>query len=149
MKNNLLSILLFIFLGTSLCYSQAQNSMNKIILENGEKVWAGVIYDGYLMPVSGNYSMDFYGNNKANQVQPLILTSKGQYVWSEQPYKFEVSQSEINITDPYNSVVTGRSGSTLSEVQRFVSNKYFPASGLLPDTLLFAAPQYNTWIELN
>jgi alpha-glucosidase (family GH31 glycosyl hydrolase) len=149
MKNNLMSILLFIFLGTSLCYSQAQNSMRRIILENGEKVWAGVIYDGYLMPVSGNYTMDLNGNNKANQVQPLILTSKGQYVWSEQPYKFEVSQSEINITNPYNSVVTGRSGSTLSEVQRFVSKKYFPASGLLPDTLLFAAPQYNTWIELN
>src|SRR5450759_3262375 len=149
MKNNLIINLFFILLGTSFCYSQSQNSPKKIILENSEKVWAGVINDGQLMPISGNYSMDFYGNNKSNQVQPLILTSKGQYVWSEQPFKFEVSSSEINITDPFNSVITGRSGSTLAEVQRFVSKKYFPPSGLLPDTLLFAAPQYNTWIELN
>lgn len=149
MKNNLIINLFFILLGTSFCYSQSQNSPKKIILENGEKVWAGVINDGQLMPISGNYLMDFYGNNKSNQVQPLILTSKGQYVWSEQPFKFEVSSSEINITDPFNSVITGRSGSTLAEVQRFVSKKYFPPSGLLPDTLLFAAPQYNTWIELN
>jgi alpha-glucosidase (family GH31 glycosyl hydrolase) len=149
MKKNLITNLFFILLGTGLCFAQTQSTKKKIILEKGEKVWAGVINDGQLMPVSDNYSFDFYGNNKNNQVQPIILTSKGQYVWSEQPYKFEVTSSEINITDQYNGVNTGRSGSTLAEVQRFVSKKYFPASGLLPDTLLFAAPQYNTWIELN
>jgi alpha-glucosidase (family GH31 glycosyl hydrolase) len=149
MKNNLLTCLFIILVGTNLCYTQTQSSTKRITLESGEKVWAGIINEGQLMPFSGKYSMDFYGNNKYNQLQPLILTSKGQYVWSEQPFKFEVNNSEINITDPFNSVITGRSGSTLAEAQRFVSKKYFPPSGLLPDTLLFVAPQYNTWIELN
>jgi alpha-glucosidase (family GH31 glycosyl hydrolase) len=137
----------FMIVLSSLSFSQ--NSPGKITLENGEKVWAGVINNGQLMPFEGTYSMDFYSNNKNNQLQPLILTSKGQYIWSEQPFKFEVGPNEIVITDKYNAVTTGRSGSTLAEAQRFVSRKFFPPSGLLPDTLLFTAPQYNTWIELN
>ena len=36
----------------------------------------------------------------------------------------------------------------MAEAQRYVRQKYFPANGKLPDTLLFARPQYNTWIEL-
>jgi alpha-glucosidase (family GH31 glycosyl hydrolase) len=147
---NRLLIVSLLMIGIAIrCHAQPQFMARKIILENGEKVWAGVINDGHLMPFSGNYSMDFYANNKLNQIQPLVLTSKGQYIWSEQPYKFEVTNNEIIITDLYNAVVTGRSGATLTEAQRFVSKKFFPASGLLPDTLLFTAPQYNTWIELN
>lgn len=130
--------------------SNSQNKAEtiKITLAPGEKVWAGVINDGHLMPFSGDYSMDLYGNNKSNQLQPLILTSKGQFAWSEQPFKFEITGSEILITDPFHTTVAGKEGNTLAEVQKFVSKRYFPASGKLPDTLLFARPQYNTWIEL-
>ena len=120
----------------------------RMLLSEGEKVWAGIINDGYLMPFEADFSMDFYANNKANQLQPLLLTNKGQYVWSEQPYKFEIIGKEIIISDPYKQFVTGRSGNSLAEVQRFVRQKYFPANGELPDTLLLSQPQYNTWIEL-
>jgi hypothetical protein len=58
----------------------------RINLAPDEKVWAGVINDRPLMPFASDYAMDFYANNKANQLQPLIvLTNKGQFVWSEQP----------------------------------------------------------------
>lgn len=148
MINRILTSSLLIMIAIT-CFAQTRNPMKKIILENGEKVWAGVINDGSFMPVSDKYSMDLYANNKNNQLQPLILTSKGQYVWSEQPFKFEVAENEIIITDSNNSVIASRYGTTLAEAQRFVSGKFFPPSGLLPDTLLFTAPQYNTWIELN
>jgi len=46
MKKNLLTYLFSLLLGTNLCFAQTQNSARKIILENGEKVWAGVIGDG-------------------------------------------------------------------------------------------------------
>ena len=120
----------------------------ELLLQPGEKVWAGVVNDGELMPFSKEYSMDFYGENKANQIQPLLLTSKGQYVWSEDPFKFEVTSNNVTITNSRSKVETGTFGKTLAEVHRFVSDKYFKASGLLPDSLLIAAPQYNTWIEL-
>jgi alpha-glucosidase len=129
-------------------YGQNKISTKRILLSEGEKVWAAVINDGQLMPFSADYSMDFYGNNKSNQAQPLILTNNGQYAWSEQPYQFEIRGNEITISDPYGQVVTGKVGSTLAEVQRFVRQKYFPSNGKLPDTLLFSRPQYNTWIEL-
>ena len=126
-----------------------QTKCIELPLQKNEKVWAGVIDDGHLMPFAADYSMDLYGNNKTNQIQPLLLTSKGQYVWSEEPFKFELTDDKIVITDPYNAVVTGSHGKSLPEVQRYVSNRFFKASGQLPDTLFFAAPQYNTWIELN
>ena len=143
----------FIFVGCLFAISQVttgqvKDQIQKITLQPDEKVWSGVINDGQKMPFASEYSFDFYGNNNSNQAQPLILTSKGQFVWSELPYKFTVKDNEISITDAYNQVFTGKSGNTLAEVQRYVRQKYFPANGKLPDTLLFARPQYNTWIEL-
>ena len=127
----------------------AQNSTVDFILQPGEKVWAGVISDGHLMPFSKPYTLDFYYENKLNQTQPLLLTNKGQYVWSEEPFQFEIQNDKVVITDKLNKVQFGSHGTTLAEVQRFVSNKFFKASGSMPDSLLFKAPQYNTWIELN
>jgi alpha-glucosidase (family GH31 glycosyl hydrolase) len=143
-----IALLIFILNLVITANAQEPKIVSRIILTEGEKVWAGVINDGYLMPFNADYTMDFYGNNKSNQLQPVIYTSKGQYVWSEQPYKFDIKGNEILISDPYNSVVTGRSGTSLAEAQKFVRQKYFPANGKLPDTLLFSRPQYNTWIEL-
>ncbi len=142
------STIIYFILLTIWSNGQTKNENRKITLSEGETVWAGIINDGQLMPFSADYSMNFYSNNKANQLQPLILTNKGQFVWSEHPYKFEIKGDEIYITDPSKQVVTGKSGSTLAEVQAYVRQKYFPASGKTPDTLLFARPQYNTWIEL-
>ena len=144
-------ILIFVgclFAMTQVTSGQVKDQIQKLTLQPDEKVWTGVINDGQKMPFASEYSFDFYGNNNSNQAQPLILTSKGQFVWSELPYKFIVKDNEITITDSYNQVVTGKSGNTLAEAQRYVRQKYFPANGKLPDTLLFARPQYNTWIEL-
>jgi alpha-glucosidase (family GH31 glycosyl hydrolase) len=148
MKNRI-SYLIIMFLLVIIVHAFGQSSKIELALQKGEKAWAGVIYDGHLMPFSKDYTIDLYGDNNHNQMQPLILTSKGQYVWSEEPFKFEVRTGLITITDPYNKVQQGSHGKTLAEVQRFVSNKYFKASGIMPDSLLFTAPQYNSWIELN
>jgi len=118
-------------------------------LQQGEKVWAGVVREGEMAPYDAGYSIDFYGDNKANQMQPLMLTSAGQYVWSENPFRFEIQTDKIRLIDPYGTLTTGKAGKTLAEAQRYVSQRFFKASGFLPDTLFFTAPQYNTWIELN
>jgi alpha-glucosidase (family GH31 glycosyl hydrolase) len=119
-----------------------------IPLAPGEKVWAGIIVDGIKMPLKQGYSKDFYGNNYGNQTQPLLLTDNGQYVWSDEPYKFEIQNDKIIISQSYGKIEKGKEGNTLADAQRFVSRKFFPASGKMPDTLLFSRPQYNTWIEL-
>lgn len=42
----------------------------------------------------------------------------------------------------------GRAGTSLAKAREAAAQQFFPASGKLPDELLFSKPQYNTWIEL-
>ena len=141
MRNNIIFILL-LFLSISV------HGQISIPLLKGEKLWSGAIKDGDQMPLADGYSYNFYANNKANQIQPLILSNKGLFVWSEEPYAFELSEDKIIITNNHGEVVHGREGENLAEIRQFVANKYFPASGEMPDEMLFSKPQYNTWIEL-
>ena len=120
----------------------------KITLLPGEKVWAGVIKEGHWMPYPENHSFNFYGNNLWNQLQPLIISNSGLWVWSEEPYQFKITEGEIVISNALAEVKTGRAGNTLADAHRYATKTFFPPSGKLPDPLLFTAPQYNTWIEL-
>jgi alpha-glucosidase len=120
----------------------------QIELVPGEKIWSGVIDEGHIMPYENLHQFDMYGNNLWNQVQPLIISNKGLWVWSEDPYKFQIKDNLLIISNVLGKIETGRNGNSLAGTQKFVANMFFPASGKLPDELLFAAPQYNTWIEL-
>lgn len=95
------------------------------------------------------YQSEFHANNDANQLQPLILSNKGVFVWSGEQYKFEIKDGQLLITDNFKAVKTGRQGSSLAEVREYTSKTFFPASGKMPSEILFSSPQYNTWIELN
>ncbi len=146
MKETLLIALIGLLLMNS-CNDKAGSIV--FMLDNDEHVWTGVVNDGNMMPLSDGYKMDFYGDNKVNQINPLIITNKGQWVWSEEPFAFEIKGNKILITDPFNKVQVGKNGTTLAETYHYVAQQFFPASGKMPDSLLFEAPQYNTWIELN
>ncbi len=127
----------------------AASSQNKTIpLLPGEKIWSGTITDGEEMPLPAGYSFNFYANNQGNQIQPLLLSNKGLYVWSEKPFKFTVEENQLVLSEILGEMVSGRNGKTLREARDFASGSFFPASGKMPDELLFSAPQYNTWIEL-
>jgi len=140
--------ILYILCCTASVY--AQTNTIKIIVQNNEMWWCGIINHGQLMPFSSEakYSNDLLGNNEGNQVQPVLLSNKGRYIWSEEPFKFSITNGAINVTG-LGIVDTGSAGTTLKEVQQFVRKKHFPADGKMPDTILIAKPQYNTWIELN
>ena len=118
-----------------------------IALQPGEKLWAGVIKEGHLMPYGDAHQFDFYANNMANQLQPLLLSNQGLWVWSEEPYQFEISGDKLIISEQKGEIRSGRA-QTLAEAYRYAANNFFPPSGKMPDPLLFSAPQYNTWIEL-
>jgi hypothetical protein len=131
--------------------SQSGTSPSAVLvipLQPGEKVWSGVIKQGENMPYAAGGGFDFYANNRENQTQPLLLGSQGLWVWSEEPYAFEVATDKITITKARGEVQHGRAGGTLAEARKFAAAKFFPPSGRMPDELLFAQPQYNTWIEL-
>ena len=142
----------FIILLTAISYSSlyAQDTAVSISIMQKEKWWSGIINEAQLMPYSSgtNYTFKMLGDNDGNQVQPLLLSSKGRYVWSEEPFQIQFKNRVLQISG-LAQIDTGTAGSTLKEAQLLVRNKYFPASGKFPDTLLVTKPQYNTWIELN
>lgn len=123
-------------------------SQEIVYLEPDEKVWAGIINEGHLMPYNGSHQFDFGGENLMNQLQPLLLTNKGRFIWSEKPFRFELVGNKIVISNNSGSIQKGVHGTSLADVQKYVSGKFLSPSGKYPDTLLFSSPQYNTWIEL-
>uniref|UniRef100_UPI003218049E glycoside hydrolase family 31 protein n=1 Tax=uncultured Draconibacterium sp. TaxID=1573823 RepID=UPI003218049E len=110
--------------------------------------WAGITAKGQLMPVSNTFSANLIDNTFGNQVQPLLLSNQGDVIWSEEPFEFKIENNEVTILQSKGEVLSIKAGATLKSAYLYASKTYFPASGKLPDELLFAKPQYNTWIEL-
>lgn len=130
-------------------FAQTNQPVKKIIpIESGEKWFGGTVEDGHVMPFKDNYSFNLYGNNNGNQAAPLLLSTKGRYVWSEEPFEFTVKSDQLIIDKALDSVVVIKAGNSLADAFKAASKSKFAASGQMPDSLLFARPQYNTWIEL-
>ena len=119
----------------------------EIELLPGEKVWGGKIKDGSLMPFAEGFTTDLR-NNDSNQTNPLLLTNKGRYVWSDQPFSFRIEADRIVILDAVGKVETVKAGSTLREAFVAASKAHFPSDSKTPPSEFFELPQYNTWIEL-
>ncbi len=116
----------------------------------GEFWWGGLSVDGPLMPFNeeSNVVRDLNGDNRGNQASPILVSSKGRYLWSEMSFAYEFKDGNLTLKNVLGDVVQGQSGETLADGFKAVSSKYFPSNGQIPDPLLFTAPQYNTWIEL-
>ena len=120
-----------------------------IPLLDGEGFWGGCVTDGRAMPFGkATFERDLYGNTGGNQAQPLLISNKGRYIWSEEPFKFSFDSKSLKLESKRDKIEIGKQGNSLREVYQYVSRTYFPSAGKLPDELLFVKPQYNTWIEL-
>jgi len=92
---------------------------------------------------------DLANDNRGNQAAPLLLSNKGRYVWSNEPFAFEMKDGSVIIHSDYEKPEAVAAGNTLRDAYVAAKDKYFPASGKTPDPLMFTMPQYNMWIELN
>jgi len=147
MKKNYMLFLILI-LGFNILAQNAQKV--NLIIEPGEYWWAGISSLGHQTPYNENtvFSMDVWGDNRGNQAQPLLLSSKGRYVWSEEPIRYDFNKGNLTITVRVGEIVSGTTGSNLRSAYEFAVKNFFPPNGKIPDQLLFTHPQYNTWIEL-
>jgi hypothetical protein len=126
----------------------AQQSQEIELLE-GEGFWGGCTTDGRAMPFGReSFTRDLSGDTRGNQAQPLLISDRGRYVWSEEPFAFSFSGGTLKVTSTSGRLEVGRQGNTLREAFQYVSRTFFPSNGQIPDELLFSRPQYNTWIEL-
>ncbi len=122
----------------------------ELMIAPGEYWWAGISSLGHQTPYDQNtvFSLDMWGDNKGNQAQPLLLSSKGRYIWSEQPIKYDFNKGKLTVTVREGEIVSGTAGTNLRTAYEFAVKNFFPPNGNIPDQLLFTHPQYNTWIEL-
>jgi alpha-glucosidase (family GH31 glycosyl hydrolase) len=122
-----------------------QFSYAQIKIKSGESWYGGAVTEGQSMPFKDGYSFNLNANTGGNQASPLLLSTKGRFIWSDAPFRFSVKGDELVFSQPVEIDATGHN---LKEAFINASKKHFPSKGKLPDTLLFAKPQYNTWIEL-
>jgi hypothetical protein len=134
----------------------AESERQRLSVLPGEWWWGGAVADGQLMPfgrarhgrnlaTSAGFVND--DNDGANQSAPLLVSSAGRYIWSEQPFTFGFDGDAALEIDG-RDVVVGQEGTTLASAFRAAASKHFPASSQTPAELMFTAPQYNTWIEM-
>jgi len=83
-----------------------------------------------------------------NQGCPLLVSSKGRYVWSEQWFSFEFKKGTLTITERNGELEQGDGHENLRGAYLAACEKFFPPSGRIPHELSFLAPQYNAWMDM-
>ncbi|MDR0825367.1 MAG: glycoside hydrolase family 31 protein [Prevotella sp.] len=142
-------ILFLAFLLTCINAHSQQLFENSITFDPDEYWWGGVVAYGSRMPYLNTVKeFDLAMQNDNNQVVPLFVSDKGRYIWSDQPFWFEIGRNVLKLKSKYDRIEVKQGGKTLKDAYLAASNKYFPPTGTLPDSLFFTMPQYNTWIEL-
>ncbi len=141
---------LIVFLTLNICavYAQNKGEQKSIEIKDDEKWFGGAVNDAHLMPYKNGFNLNMFGNTRANQAVPLLISTKGRFVWCEEPFTFEFKNDKLILSNYLSPIVIDSSGKNLREAYLNASKKFFPAKEKLPDTLLFRKPQYNTWIEL-
>ena len=121
----------------------------KFRITEGEYWWGGSVNIGHEMPISEKsvISFDLYGGGETDQFAPLLLSSKGRYIWSEAAFTLEAKAGEITLLS--NAGIELKEGyENLRGAYLAAMKEHFPFTGEMPDELFWQAPQYNTWIEL-
>lgn len=116
----------------------------------GEYWWGMATTAGTELPVTaetGYFSRDIRAENYSNQAVPLLVSSKGRYVWSDKAFKCTATNGSF-IIESDAPVKVVKAGKTLREAFLAASKAHFPPSGKTPDLALVAKPQWNTWVEL-
>ena len=91
---------------------------------------------------------DLSRDNNGNQAAPLLMSNVGRYIWSDEPFAFELKQGNLLLYSNHEKIIAVQAGTCLRDAYVEAMRKHFPPTGQTPDMLMFKMPQYNTWIEL-
>ena len=145
MNKYIISILIFLLHKT---HSQDLYDNLEVEIKKNVDWYAGILIEGHKMPLKNGYEAQLYGTSYYNQLQPLLLSTSGELVWCEEPFRFRVDKEKILFDRSYAPLVYKKAGKSLRDAFLYASKNYFPPSGKMPPELFFSVPQYNTWIEL-
>ncbi len=114
-------------------------------MQPGEYWWGGTVAsDACPLHAASEYHENFFADCR-NQTMPLFVSSCGRYLWSDHPFKVDVSGGVFEIDGEDVSLV--EAGKTLREAYLSAMHTHFPSNQKqLPDQF-FVTAQYNTWME--
>ena len=114
--------------------------------------WWGICNNfGREMPFtdSTDFECDLRKDNYAHQSLSLLVSDKGRVLWCSEPVGVKIAGGKIAFASDVAPIeFVEKAGANLAEAYRYASRRWFAPSGEPPELLYFAAPQYNTWIEL-
>ncbi len=122
-----------------------------IKVAEGECWWGAQTVAGRNTPfTTSSARYDLIKDHNGNQAVPFLVSNKGRYIWSDEPFVFQFVDGEINITDAVADIVVSddAKSKTLKGAFQTAAAKHFPSTGVIPNEMFFSQPQYNTWIEL-
>ncbi|MFV0343075.1 MAG: glycoside hydrolase family 31 protein [Anaerocolumna sp.] len=126
--------------------------MSKLTVKMKEnEYWYGLcVDDGIHFPLSAQsqYSKDHRVNQTNNQINPILISSAGRYVWCEYGFKIETADGMMNLQSDKGDFILEDGFNTLKKAYLAASKRFFPSNKVAPPSLFFEKPQYNTWIEL-
>ncbi|MBO4475883.1 MAG: glycoside hydrolase [Bacteroidales bacterium] len=134
---------------------------------DGEFWWGAVVNKGYIQPyvdfsAGDNYFLDDPvpepkpGDEKPFDLgtmsvkgvtAPLLVSSKGRYVWSDRPFGFKFAGGVLHLSSKYEKLEPVVAGETLRDAYQAACAAHFPFDGREPAELMFTMPQFNNWIE--
>ena len=114
--------------------------------------WWGLCNDfGREMPFTekSDFSCDLRLDNYSHQSLAFLCSDKGRALWCAEPVGVKIADGKIALeSDKGEIILKENAGRNLAEAFRYAAKTWFPPTGEEPELLYFAAPQYNTWIEL-
>ena len=118
-------------------------------LLKGECFWGASTVDGAINPYTedSDFSHD-YRMYAGNQTMPLLVSSKGRYIWSESLFNFTIKTGVMTLESD-DEITMNQAGTTLREAYLHAMKNHFPFDGVRLPAEFFTTAQYNTWMEFD
>ncbi len=117
----------------------------------GENWWGLGANFGREMPFTAakSFKCDLRTNNYAHPAQALMASDQGRVIWCDEAFAVNIKNGVITLTSDKSEIkLVEKAGKNLAEAFRYAVKTWIKPTGEEPELLYFAAPQYNTWIEL-
>ena len=118
MNKYFITILIFLLHKT---HSQDLYDNLEVEIKKNVNWYAGILIEGHKMPFKNGYEAQLYGTSYYNQLQPLLLSTSGELVWCEEPFRFRVTKEKILFDKAYAPLVYKKAGKSLRDAYLFAS----------------------------
>jgi alpha-glucosidase len=122
--------------------------VSEIELLPGEVWWGGGGGDGQSQPYGTKDSRRIDLRRHGDTSSPLLVSSRGRYIWSERPFGYVFKDGKIIFDSDSEKIKPVNAGSTLKDAYLAAVKAHMRFDGRTPPDIFFTLPQWNNWIEI-